>query len=97
MKTCLLGLLKGYRYWVSPWLGNRCRFYPSCSEYASEALQQHGLWHGSRLMLWRISRCHPWQEGGVDLVPTVEDRVADRCSNKAQECNKTTHKKLKPD
>ena len=74
MKTALLsaliGLLKGYRYFVSPWLGSNCRFYPSCSVYASEALQQHGVWQGGRLALWRIVRCHPWQAGGVDLVPS---------------------------
>jgi uncharacterized protein len=65
----LLLLIKFYRYAVSPLLGNRCRFYPSCSCYAEEALRRHGLWRGSRLAAWRLLRCNPWSAGGVDPVP----------------------------
>jgi putative membrane protein insertion efficiency factor len=62
-------LIRTYRLLLSPWLGNRCRFHPSCSEYALEALQRHGLWNGSRLALRRIGSCHPWHAGGFDPVP----------------------------
>jgi len=67
--TLLLFLIRIYRYALSPLLGPRCRFYPSCSEYASEALQRHGLLAGLALALRRLSRCHPWHPGGVDPVP----------------------------
>lgn len=65
----LLFLLRLYRYTLSPLLGPRCRFHPSCSEYAGEALQRHGLRSGLWLALRRLSRCHPWHPGGADPVP----------------------------
>ncbi|SMB21641.1 putative membrane protein insertion efficiency factor [Sterolibacterium denitrificans] len=65
----LLGLVRCYRYFISPFLGRSCRFYPSCSEYADEALQRHGAWRGTWLALRRVSRCHPWHPGGFDPVP----------------------------
>lgn len=61
--------IKAYQYLLSPLLGNRCRFYPSCSTYAIEALQLHGSLNGCYLMLKRILRCHPWHPGGFDPVP----------------------------
>ncbi|MDQ7988819.1 MAG: membrane protein insertion efficiency factor YidD [Candidatus Dactylopiibacterium sp.] len=69
MKTLLLGCIKAYQFLISPWLGNRCRFHPSCSAYAAEALQKHGLLKGLKLALFRLSRCHPWHPGGHDPVP----------------------------
>jgi putative membrane protein insertion efficiency factor len=69
MKTVLLWLIKGYSYFISPFLGNNCRFYPSCSAYASEALDTHGFWRGARLTLARIAKCHPFHAGGCDPVP----------------------------
>ncbi len=54
---------------LSALLGPCCRFYPSCSSYAIEAIQSHGCLYGSYLMVRRVLRCHPWHEGGVDLVP----------------------------
>ena len=61
--------IRGYRLAISPLLGPRCRFYPSCSSYALEALERHGAVRGLWLALWRILRCHPWHPGGYDPVP----------------------------
>ena len=65
----LIVLLTGYRRFVSPLLGPRCRFYPSCSAYALEAVQVHGALRGSWLAVRRLSRCHPFHPGGLDPVP----------------------------
>ena len=65
----LLMLITGYRYVISPWLPARCRFAPSCSAYAAEAIALHGPWVGTRLAIARIARCHPWHAGGHDPVP----------------------------
>lgn len=69
MKWLLLGLLRGYRFLLSPWLGNSCRFWPTCSMYAMEAIETHGATRGSWMMLTRLARCHPYSRGGVDPVP----------------------------
>jgi uncharacterized protein len=69
MRPILIGLLKGYQYLVSPLLGPHCRFYPSCSHYAVEAIERHGVIYGSYLAARRLGRCHPWHPGGVDPVP----------------------------
>ena len=63
---------------VSRWLPPRCRFYPSCSAYALEALERHGAFRGSWLAARRLSRCHPWNPGGIDHVPQPNVRSADR-------------------
>jgi hypothetical protein len=65
----LMGLVRGYRFFLKPWLGNVCRFEPTCSAYALAALQQHGAAAGSYLATRRILRCHPWCDGGCDPVP----------------------------
>ncbi|QEL11102.1 membrane protein insertion efficiency factor YidD [Kushneria phosphatilytica] len=70
----LVGVVRLYQYGISPLMGPRCRFWPSCSQYTVEALQAHGVCRGSWLALRRISRCHPWHEGGVDPVPPPRDR-----------------------
>lgn len=73
----LLALLRGYKLVLSPWLGNNCRFYPSCSDYAAEALRSHGVIRGLGLAVWRILRCHPFHPGGPDPVPPA--RHGRRC------------------
>ena len=65
-------IIRGYQLLISPMLGPRCRFHPSCSHYAQEALQVHGVRRGGWLALRRISRCHPWHPGGVDPVPAAQ-------------------------
>ncbi|MFM1806876.1 MAG: hypothetical protein RL212_1135 [Pseudomonadota bacterium] len=65
----LQGLVKLYQITLSPYWGAQCRFYPTCSCYALEALKQHGAMRGGFLSLWRLFRCHPWAKGGVDPVP----------------------------
>lgn len=67
-KLLLLGI-KLYRYCLSPLLGPSCRFYPSCSEYAAEAISKYGAAKGGYLALRRVARCHPWHLGGFDPVP----------------------------
>ena len=69
MTRVLQGLIAAYRYAVSPMLGANCRFFPSCSQYACEALGKHGLAQGSWLAGRRLCRCHPWHPGGYDPVP----------------------------
>lgn len=69
MKTLLFALLRLYQLCLSPLLGQRCRFYPSCSHYAMEAIEVHGVWKGCMLAARRLGRCHPWHPGGVDPVP----------------------------
>jgi len=65
----VLLLVRAYQLIASPLLGNRCRFHPSCSDYAIEALRRHGLLKGSWLAARRIGSCHPWHAGGFDPVP----------------------------
>ncbi len=65
----LIGLVKLYRLVISPWLGGNCRFQPTCSTYAIEALQTHGVFRGTWLAARRIGRCHPWGGSGYDPVP----------------------------
>jgi len=72
--TILIALLRAYRFFVSPWFGQCCRFYPSCSQYALEAVADHGAVRGSWLALRRILRCHPWHPGGIDPVPTLKPK-----------------------
>lgn len=69
MSAVLVGLLRAYQYALSPMLGQRCKYYPSCSTYAIEALRVHGPVRGSGLAAWRVLRCNPFSHGGVDPVP----------------------------
>jgi hypothetical protein len=69
VKGLLLTLLRAYRYLLSPLIGNQCRFAPTCSEFAREAIERHGALRGASLALGRLLRCHPWHLGGIDPVP----------------------------
>ena len=71
----LRGLIGGYQRYISPLLGRHCRFYPSCSQYAYQAISRHGVARGSVLALKRLARCHPFHPGGVDHVPDVTPRT----------------------
>lgn len=72
MRKAAIGLIKVYRYAISPLMANHCRFYPTCSCYALEAIEQHGTAKGSWLALRRLGRCHPWHTGGYDPVPPAQ-------------------------
>jgi len=69
MRTVLTLLIRGYRFFLSPWVGQHCRFHPSCSSYALTAIERFGALRGLWLALRRIGRCHPWHPGGLDPVP----------------------------
>jgi uncharacterized protein len=69
MRYVLKYLIRGYQLAISPLLGPRCRFFPSCSQYGIEAIETYGALRGTWLTMKRISRCHPWHEGGFDPVP----------------------------
>ena len=68
-KRSLIGCISLYQYLISPVLGQNCRFFPSCSEYAKESIQRFGVIVGTLLVIWRLCRCAPWSEGGIDRVP----------------------------
>lgn len=69
IKSLLLGLIGMYRYGISPMLGRNCRFHPTCSEYAMDAIRTHGALRGTWLAMRRVGRCHPFNPGGYDPVP----------------------------
>ena len=69
MKRVVVGLLRLYKRWISPWLPPSCRFTPTCSEYMLAAVEKRGIAKGVSLGIRRILRCHPWNPGGVDPVP----------------------------
>jgi putative membrane protein insertion efficiency factor len=71
MRAILIALIRVYQLFVSPLLGNHCRFYPSCSQYAREAIARYGALRGGWLAIRRVLRCHPWHPGGVDPVPEL--------------------------
>lgn len=75
--------IRAYQKLISPLLGDRCRFYPSCSEYAARSILLHGPIKGSYLALRRLLRCHPWNPGGIDHVPGRADDVGSRVPSEA--------------
>ncbi len=75
MRTVLIALIRAYQLCLSPLLGPHCRFYPSCSQYAREAVERYGAWRGGGLAIRRLLRCHPWHEGGIDPVPELPPKT----------------------
>jgi uncharacterized protein len=71
MRILIRALIRGYQLALSPLLGPRCRFYPSCSQYALDAIAAHGVLRGGALALHRLARCHPWHPGGYDPAPAA--------------------------
>jgi putative membrane protein insertion efficiency factor len=67
-RHALVALIRVYQRLVSPWLGNRCKYHPSCSQYAAEAIMRFGIFRGVVLAAWRVLRCNPWSHGGFDPV-----------------------------
>ena len=78
LREALMGLVRGYRLLLSPWLGSACRFEPTCSVYALQALERHGAGWGSCLTASRLLRCQPWCAGGHDPVPEQAPRLFTR-------------------
>lgn len=72
VRLVLIGLIRLYQLTLSGWLGGQCRFYPSCSKYAAEAIARHGALRGVALATWRLARCGPFTAGGVDHVPGAQ-------------------------
>lgn len=69
MQSLFIFLIRAYRLLLSPWFGNQCRFYPTCSVYAEEAIHRYGAGKGLFLTIKRLGKCHPWHAGGLDPVP----------------------------
>jgi len=98
-KTVLLGLLRGYKRVLSPMLPPACRYVPTCSEYAVEAIERYGALRGSTLAIWRVLRCHPFVRGGYDPVPwnaLGSRRKADACGTSLRRtaeggCSRMSH------
>ncbi len=80
MKIFLIWLIRGYRMFISPLFPPSCRFQPTCSMYALEAVERFGVWRGSWMAIRRIFRCHPFHPGGYDPVPEVAIKTDDKSS-----------------
>lgn len=84
-RQALMALVRGYRLVLSPWLGSNCRFEPTCSVYALQALERHGALAGTYLAAARIARCQPWCQGGHDPVPPQVPRLFGHLISKSSE------------
>jgi putative membrane protein insertion efficiency factor len=92
-KTLLLTLLRGYKWAISPFLPPACRYVPTCSDYAVEAIERHGAFRGSAMAIWRVLRCHPFVRGGYDPVPMLMSDVtaAAHRTRAGGACHHVTH------
>lgn len=75
-ESAVLGLIRAYQYGIRPMLGQRCRFFPSCSEYTAEAIGEYGVLRGGVMGTLRLAKCHPWHAGGYDPVPANQANAA---------------------
>jgi putative membrane protein insertion efficiency factor len=93
LKTLLLTLLRGYKWALSPFLPPACRYVPTCSDYAAEAIERHGAFRGSAMAIWRVLRCHPFVRGGYDPVPWNEVAAATQINRRTAGggCPHTSH------
>jgi len=89
VNAVLMGLVRGYRFFLSPWLGSACRFTPTCSQYALQALGRHGPMAGSYLAARRLLRCHPGCPGGDDPVPDQAPRLFSRFCNPSSDSTRS--------
>lgn len=85
-RRSLIFLIELYRTWISPMRLPTCRFEPTCSTYAVEALEVHGFWYGSALSIWRLLKCGPWHKPGYDPVPEPRHRDPDRSQTSHTTC-----------
>lgn len=92
MKALLIGAIRAYKRVVSPMLPHACRFVPTCSEYAQEALERHGVLRGTMLAAWRILRCNPFGRAGLDPVPPLKRIDKHDFANGAEACACSTTK-----
>lgn len=88
-ETCVRGALRAYKLTLSPLIGRQCRYLPTCSEYAAEALIGHGSWRGSWLAARRLCRCNPWGGSGYDPVPPPRGKPPKGASARKWTCEKT--------
>ena len=91
MKTILLALIRLYQLTLSALIGRRCRYLPTCSDYAAEAIRKHGAARGVSLGVARVCRCHPWGQSGFDPVPEVYQGPVWRMQEERLDPGKTTH------
>ncbi|WP_082110030.1 membrane protein insertion efficiency factor YidD [Demequina phytophila] len=90
----LTGAIRGYQLGISPLTGPRCKYHPTCSHFAIEAIQVHGAFVGTGLAAWRVLRCNPWSNGGVDDVPEKGERLFRLTRNNAAMLNQSTSARL---
>jgi hypothetical protein len=88
IKALLIAPIRFYRFFLSPWFGRQCRFTPTCSAYAIEAIETHGAARGLWLAACRIGRCHPWSPGGMDPVPGRPGTSGPCCGS---DCHRAGH------
>ena len=84
-RVAVMGLIRGYQLVISPMTGPRCKYYPSCSHYGMEAVRVHGAVVGGAMAAWRVLRCNPWSDGGVDDVPAAGERLFPAASQQSHD------------
>jgi len=91
----VISLIRAYQLFISPLFGPSCRYYPSCSQYAVEAIKVHGVFKGSFLAIRRVLRCHPGCEGGLDPVPELNSHSSEKTNDSRKTCSQVHCNKTK--